>query len=455
MAVPLISSLNIGNFLKIVSKGMVYNNLSEDSEIWSVIKQKKRGPAEGRELRYLLRSGYGNASVGFMPLNGGSFPSGKQSNITEGVTVYKDFALTVEVERTLIAKAIQDMSRYGEPLAEELRSKTIALSRRLSYAAFQDGTGVLGEADTAGTISSGQVVLPLQSGASDRGFVGWFQLDDHVHVYTTAGVEETPTVSSGTFSYYSVESRDRDSDSVTLAARDASGAELTVTATNITVGSVIYRAQQKANGNIPDLTAAGIAAGTTDYNTLSESFVGLDTLSSNDNRLANGINHTGAFAGVIRDVGGNPIDSQDFQKVMSQVMISVGQGRYKYNDAYMAWETLDALIESREVDHRFQSIKDNKRGVESLGYQHGKNNIIFVPDEFCPKQRIYILPEGDVLQFYGSDFEFVNPDGSGQKFFLKPNGNGHDRTVRAYMEGSGALMSVHSSGIGRIQNFTV
>lgn len=456
MATPLITDNAIGKYLKIVSRGAVYNNLSEDSAIWSVIKQKKAGPAEGRENRFLLRNGYGNRSVGEMPLNGGAYPAGRKSQITEGVLVFKDYALTVEVERTTIAKAISDMSKYGEPLAEELRSKTIALSRLLSYRVFGDGTGVLGEAGSAGTISSGRVVLPIQSGAADRGFIGNFQLDDEVHVYTTAGAAVNPTVSAGTFDHYKIVERDRAAGTITLAARDSSLSELTVTATNISADNVLYRSQQVVNGNIPDLTAAGLAAGTIDYNTLSESFVGLDSLSAKDNRLANGINHSGAFAGTQRDAGGNPIDSQDFQKLMSQVMVAVGQGRYKYNKAFMAWETLDALVESRETDRRFQSITDSKRGVQGeLGYVHGKNSIVFTPDEFCPFQRIYCVPEGDVMQFYGADFEFVNPNGSGQQFFLKPNGSGHDRMIRAYMEGSGALCSVHSAGIGRIQNFTV
>jgi hypothetical protein len=453
MAVPLISNLTIGKYLKIVSKGAVYNNLSEDSEIWNMIKQKKAGPAEGRELRFLLRRGYGAAAAGFLPLNGGSYPAGQQSEITEGTTVYKDFAVTVEVERTLIAKAVADLSRYGEPLAEELRAKTIALSRLLSYRAYGDGTGVVGErGTTAETISAGRIVVSLDTASTALGFVGWFQFGDKVVAYTKAGVEETPTVASGTFDHYTVQDRDRENATVTLAARDSSGNELTVTASNISAQSVFYRLQQKTNGNIVDISSI---SSSTDYNTLSESWVGLESLAANDGRLVNGVTMDGALAGTRRDLGGAAIDSQDFQQLMSRLMINVGQGRYKYSKPLMAWESLDALVESRETDRRFQSIKDDKRGVSQLGYVHGKNTLVFTADEFCPKQRVYMLPEGDVCQFHGGDFEFVNPDGSGQKFFLKPNGSGHDRTIRAYMEGQGALMSVHSSAIGVLENFTV
>ena len=99
------------------------------------------------------------------------------------------------------------------------------------------------------------------------------------------------------------------------------------------------------------------------------------------------------------------------------------------------------------------SIQDNKRGVASLGYVHGKDTIMFMTDEYCPKKRIYCVPEGDVLQFRGSDFEFVKPEG-GQKFFLKPSAGGHYRSVRAYMEGSGLILCVHPQAIGVLDNFT-
>ena len=109
MAAAKAGDLTLGNYLKIVSKGSVYNNLSEDSPIWDYVKKIKKGPEEGRELRYLLRTAYGSAAAAFVPVNGGAYPTSSQATISEGTANYKDFALTVEVERTLIAKAISDL----------------------------------------------------------------------------------------------------------------------------------------------------------------------------------------------------------------------------------------------------------------------------------------------------------------------------------------------------------
>lgn len=447
MAAPKVSDLTLGNYLKIVSKGAVYNNLSEDSPAWDFIKKAKKGPDEGREHRFLLRSAYGAAAAGFVSVDGGAYPTAKQSTISEGTAQYKDFALTVEVERTLIARAMSDFSKYGEPLAEELRSKTIALSRILAASLYKDGTGVIAQAADAGSIDDDdRTVFNVSTSDSARGFIGWVELGDKLLPKNADGTAAAPTLSSGTFDHYVVMARDRDAGTITLEARNSSNAALVVTATGITSGDYLYRAIQDT---VSDLSSIG----STDYQTLSEDWVGLASLSEDDGRKVNGITLSGALAGTRRDCDGAAIDSQDFQKLMSKIMINVGGGRYKYSQAMMAWETLDALVESREVDRRFNSMEDTKRGVKSLGYQHGKNEIIFQADEFCPKKRIYVLPNSDVLQFYGSDFDFVRPEGGAAKFMLTPNSSGHDRKVRAYMEGSGVLVAVHNAAIGCIHNF--
>jgi hypothetical protein len=447
-AAPLVSDLSLSNYLKIVSKGIVYNNLSEDSPIWDMIKKKKKGEAEGRQLRYLLRSAYGADAVGFVPPTNGDYPNAHQATVNEAIAVFKDYALTVEVERTLISKAMSDFSRYGEPLAEEMRVKSIALSRLLSAAVYGDGSGVIAQASGAGTITSGVMVLNISNATNARGFIGNIELGDKILIKSNAGAAKTPTGGSGTFAYWLVNSKDRQAGTVTMTSYNTAGAIMANTATDVVDGNYLYKKNQTT---FQDLTAIS----TNDYNTLSEFFPGLESLAENDGRKVNGITQTGALGGTRRDAAGNPIDSQDFQQLMSQLMIAVGQGRYKYSQAMMAWETLDALIESREVDRRFVDVKDNKRGVEGLGYIHGRNHVMFQADEFCPKQRIYVVPEGDVLQFHGSDFDFVQAQ-PGQKFHLNASANGgHTRAIRSYMEGSGVLVAVHPAAIGVIENFTV
>lgn len=443
-----LGSLDIGKYLKIVSKGGVYNNLSEESAMWKNILKQKKGPDEGREMKYLLRAAYGAAAAGFMALEG-SFPGAQKSNLKEGTAQYKTFGLTLELQRDILARAISDFSLYGEPIAEETRAKTVTLSRQLSASVYADGTGVLAQATGAGTISSGKVVLPLGSASTSRGFIGWLEMEDKVVVATLAGAQTDPTVSSGTFAWYSVVDKDRAAGTVTLEAQNSSGTALTVTATNILNTMVIY----KSGAYINDLASV---TSSDDYNALSRYFPGLRSLAANDNRKVNGINLTGSIKGTKRDVGGNPIDSSDFQKIMSQIKLNTGTGRYKYNRALMAFETMDALVESRETDRRFISVDDDKRGVKGLAYVHGNDTVKFEADEFCPTQSIWICPEGEVLQFWGSDFEFAEPQ-AGQKFQFRPTvgGGGHDNILRAYMVGTGTMTCLHPAAVGEISNFTI
>ena len=450
MAVGKAGDLTLGTMLKIVSKNGVHNNLSEDSAVWeNILKQHVEGDSKGRELRYLIRTALGSAAVGPIAVDGGQYKTGSQATISEATAQWKDFSATIEVEETLIKKASQDFDSYGQPLVDELDIKVIALSRILSASIFGDGTGVIGQALDAGTVTSNETIFNFDTSDTARGFIGWVEEGDEFHTIQTDGTDRTPTLSSGTYSHYVAENVDRDNAQVTLRAKNTSGTNLDVTATNLVAGDYLVRG--RTADTFQDLSSIG----TTDYNDLSHYFTGLDSLSQDDSRVVNGITLTGNAAGSRQDESGNPIDSQAFQKLMSKLQRRAGKGRYAYNQALMSYETYDSLIESREVDRRFQSVQDDKRGVAGMAYVHMKNQVMFEPDEFCPKKRIYVIPNKGVLQYHGTDFDFVSPNGN-DKFHLRPNGTnaGYDRVVQAFMTGSGALISTHNAGIGCIHNFT-
>jgi len=354
-AVNVVGDNTLGNYLKIYSHNSVYSNLSEQSAMWKNILKKRRGPAGGRELRYLLRSAFGAGAAQFVGTVGAvSYPSAAQATIKEGLAIFKDFATTIEVERTLIQKAIDDFRRYGEPLAEELKSKTIATSRMLSASIYQDGTGVIGEVAGAPVISGtpGIITVTLNTGNDARSHVGWFEFGDLIKAATTAGVDTAPAVGAGVFSHFSVEDKNRTDDKIVLAARDAGGLQLDITG----LGTIADTNNLRRFGVAAQDTASIVDA--TEFNTLSEIWPGLESLTQDDNRTVNGIPLTGALKGTRFDAGNDAIDSQDFQNLMSLVKVNTGEGRYRYNDAIMAPEALDALVESRETDRRFNSIQD-------------------------------------------------------------------------------------------------
>lgn len=452
-----VGNIDIGTFLKIFSTNGVYNNLSTSSEMWKYfLKLKARDPG-GRQLRYLLRNAYGAASVQSLPAgSSGDYPAGQRSGLVEGIAQYKDFGLTVNIPRNLLNKTGDDLVQYADPITEELDAKAIVAGRVMSAQTQGDGSGAIGVVSGTPTTTSTRITVTLSTTSANAGrsHIGWFEDKDWVKFASTAGVAQNAANTGADGTYYQVESRDEDTDTVVLSWRNSDGTEITdiTGAGTLSDGDLIYRFGTTPN----DLTDAGIAAGTIDFNVLSECLVGLESLSADDGRLVNGVTHSGAISGSRRDVGGNAIDSSDFQKVLSKAKRRCGRGRYKYKNAFMYDTVYDALVESRETDRRFQSVEDGKRGVKMLGYQHGADFVEFLPDEFVSKQRIWILPESkEVLEMHGKDFELVevNP---GQKFHLRTSTttSGHQRQMQSYMEGSAVVIARHAAAIACIENFT-
>jgi hypothetical protein len=451
-----LSSVNLSSLLKIWSTNGVYSNLSEASEIWKFFLKQKAGQAGGRQLQYLLRTSFGPAAIQSLGAgSSGDYPAGQRSGFSEGTAQYKEFGLTVNIPRNLIGKTGAELLQYAEPLSEEMDAKGIGAARVMSAQMMGDGTGCIGVAAavTLSTADTVTVVLSTTSTNGDRSHIGWFMEDDKVKFATTAGVAHNVVNAADTAAYFKVLSRDEDTDTVVLQAYTSADALIDITtatpaATAPAAGDLCYRI-----GTTPNDTTA---ISTNDWATLSECLVGLPSLAANDGRKVNGITMTGAVSGSIRDVA-STLDSSDFQKVLSMAKRRAGRNRYKYKNAWMYDTAYDGLVESRETDRRFQTIEDGARGVKKLGYQHGNDFVEFQPDEFVSKQRIWILPESkDVLQFYGRDFETVEPN-PGQKFHLQTSatGAGHGRQMNSYMEGSAVVICKHPAAIAQLKNFSV
>jgi hypothetical protein len=439
-----VDNIDIGKFLKIYSSNGVFNNLSTSSDMWKFfLKLKARDPA-GRQLRYLLRTSYGAAAVQSLAAGtSGDYPAGARSGLVEAIAQYKDFGMTVNIPRNLLNKTGNDLVQYADPLTEELDAKSIVAARIMSAQTQGDGSGAVGVIASATAVSGGAftVTLSTTSANAGRSHVGWFNEGD---LFKIADPDSTARSLTGA-TYLKVTAIDEDADTVTFEGNDG-----TLTAYGSTAADdIIYRIGTTPN----DLTAIS----TNDYNTLSECLVGMESLTADDGRLVNGVTHSGAISGSIRDCDANPIDSSDFQKVLSKVKRRAGRGRYKYKNAFMYDTVYDALVESRETDRRFQSVEDGKRGVKMLGYQHGADFIEFLPDEYVSKQRIWILPESkEVLEFHGKDFELVEPN-PGQKFHLAKSdtsGRSHKREMQSYLEGSAVIVVKHAAAIAVLKNFT-
>jgi len=462
MAISQIENQNLGKFLQIVFSDGVRNQISEDYRDWEYIQKNRQGDPNGRELRFFFQKSFGPAAIQWSGINpAGSFPAAQQITVQENVALYKEINATIEIEYNLWDRARMSPAKYAEPLAIEIQSKATGTKRRMSGDLYGDGTGVLGTVSSTsapsvvGTTPLRNLRVYLDTSDSARGFVGLFEFGDNVNFYSTNGVtKQVPTVASGTFDHFIVEVRQRLGDYVELSAWDSNNTRLDVSAANtVSSGDLCYRSGQPTRYDLS-------SAVTADYNTITEVMAGLESLCAADGRLIHGVTMSGATAGTQYDAAGAALDSSHFQRGMSQVKTIVGQGKYRWPMANMAPESVDALIESRETDRRFMSIQDNKRGVSKFVYVHGEDNVEMNASEFCPKKRIYVLPEAKsnkdkVLELWGSDFHAVRPGGQGSEFFLKPaSGGGHDRFIRSYLAGIFSLVSKHPAAVLMIRDFT-
>jgi hypothetical protein len=450
-AVANTSNLDLASFLKIYQSNGVYNNLATQSDLWKYFLKLRARGAEGRSLKYLLRTGYGPGAVQSLAIDEGAYPAAQRSDLQEASAQYKDFGVTISVPKSLLGRTGNDLVQYADPLTEELDAKAIASARVMSAQTMGDGSGVIGVIEgtpsTSATLIT--VVLDTTNAAAGRSHIGWFMEGDKVKFASTAGAAQDAANTGADGAYYQVESVNADTDTITLSWRTSAGVALTdiTGAGTLSDGDYIYRF-----GTTPNDYSGAVS----DYGTASECIVGLESLAADDGRVVNGLTMSGTLAGSWKDASGAAIDPSHFQSALSKAKRRAGKGRYKYKQAFMFDTVYDALVEANETDRRFQVGDPGNRGFKSLGYQHQQDFVEFVTDEFVSKKRIWILPESkEVLEFHGKDFEVVEVN-KGQKFHMGINGDGlNTRTVKSYMEGSAVVVCKHPAAIIAIENFSV
>lgn len=458
------ATMGLGNMLKLVSRGMVYDNLSTVSPMWDFVYGKKVDTFAGRAIEHALRTRLGYSAVGTMSINGGAFKAGEKATIIQGTAYPKKYTATLELNSSEVELALKDIGAYGKPVAEEVEAKGIALARILSQQAYNDGVGVIGTIsaiafDNAVATAYATARFTISATYTDRGFVGWFQIGDRIKIATTAGTQKVKINNNGnTVSYFVVEKVDRANRYVYCRAYDSSDANVAITAVgpnaaDPAAADVVYRMDTfPTDGtfyNIAGYTSA------TELSTVSNDIMGLEGLVAATYKIHN-VQRGSGVEGTIYSAGGNPIDSKHFQGALSQASNACGASRYSYKQAFLSTEAYDSLLEANETDRRFASGDSLDRGSKGMGFVYGKQRVEFVPDEFCPSRAIWILPEGDVLQFHGSDFEPVSHQDM-PEWHLKVNGSSgtHMDIMNMYMTGMGEFVCMHPASLIKIHNFTV
>lgn len=449
-----IGNLDLGKFLQIVFTRGAMVQASKSQKEWEMISKMRDGNPNGRQRNFLFINGLGYAAAqSANPALTSAFPAAQKASIAEYTALYKEFDVTVELEYNLWKAASLTPEKYAEPLAKEIELKAIVARRIMGTYLFGDGTGVFGEISTASDdTGAGTVTVTLQTGDSDRGHVRWFQQGDVFKTVQPSGAAQAtpPSVGSGFYGWQVVDVKPK-LNQVVFKPVNSSYSALSLTASNFAAGNVFYRVGQQVT---PNLTSLG------DYGSASDVMAGLETLVAADGRLVHGITMSGPAAGTVLDWNNAALDITALQEGLDEVDMRTGKGEFSYKMAVMAPESRAALIASREDDRRFNVVTDALRGGKGFGYMHDEDTVLYTPSEFCPKKRIYVLPEGKVdgnkvVSYFGTDFEPVS-DPMGNKFHLKPAaGGGHEKNIITYMGTRGTLVCHRPAAILQIRNFTV
>lgn len=450
-----IGNLDLGKFLQIVFTRGAMVQASKSQKEWEMISRMRDGNPNGRQRNFLFINGLGYAAAqSANPGVAGAFPKAQKASIAEYTALYKEFDVTVELEYNLYKAASLTPEKYAEPLAKEIELKAIVARRIMGTYLFGDGTGVFGEISSASDNTTTDVVtVTLQSGDSDRGHVRWFQQGDVFKTLQPSGAAQaTPPSVGGTLYGWQVVNVIPKLNQVVFKPIDANYTALSLTASNFASGNVFYRVGQEV---IPDLTASG-----QDYGSISDIMPGLESLVAADGRLVHGIDMSGAAAGTVLDWNNDALDIAALQEGLDEVDMRTGKGEFSYKMAVMAPEARATLIASREENRRFNIVTDTLRGGKGFGYMHDEDTVLFTPSEFCPKKRIYVLPEGKVdgnkvVSYFGTDFEPVS-DPMGNKFHLKPAAaGGHEKNIVSYMGTRGTLVCHRPAAVLQIRNFVI
>lgn len=470
-ATEALTDIDINQFLKIYQMNGFTRNLSENSDMWAFVKQLSEMDAQARSVKYLLIDELGYGAVQPMPADGsGTYPRAQRSGLVEPEAKYKEWAWTVDVPRVLENKTGTELMQYAKPLATELDNKQIAFARLKCVEMQGDGSGAIGklEADATASAADDTVTFTVSHATAEAGrsFVRWFQEGDKFYFAANDGTVHDS--SSGTsitgdteVAYWKVTNIADDTRTITAQPYNSNDVLVDITATTInaddpSADDYCYRGETSAGAATQGVTAQDLTAiSTNDYSALTEAMAGLETLLANDGRKIHGLTMSGATKGTRKPLSNAVIDSKHFQQLLSELKRKAGKGRYKYDTAFMADETYDSLVESRETDRRFHDINDTDRGTKGIGYVHGRDRVEFSPDEFCHAQRIWVLPQGkDALCYIGKDAKQVAPNGN-DPFHLSVSSSGYGRNNQTFFEQSGVMIAKHPRACGVIEDFKV
>jgi hypothetical protein len=439
-----IDSLGMGKLLDIIFTKGVRDQLPQNFAEFDLIKALRVPGNVEREIRYQIQTGRGPARVQAASpgVAASVLPASQPATIAEIAVKMKKYEANTTISADLFSRLKGTSNKAAEELAIEMEATTVDLQRRLCADLYNDGSGVVvringsvtevkGDSTNVDTVTCTAHSIGTVDTFAASGSITFLEPGDILVAGAAngAGTAVGPTGTATDFYGWQIDSVDVDAGTFVVKPINSSLTKCAdVTASNLADNVSLYRVGDA--GNLMVLSSVS------DWAVASNYMLGLESMTAIDGRTVAGMTMSGLLAGSRYDCGGDLIDTSDFQKVISLAKRRVGAGGFKWDSGLMSFATLDALIESREADRRFVSLEDTVRGGKKFGYQHGNDFIEFVVSEFCPRNRVYILPkggkQGKAIGMHFRDAEHLKgPDGGA--WHLNVNGNGrHINSFSAY-----------------------
>ena len=443
-----INELDLGSFLQIIYSQGIYNQTSRDYSDFDMIKMHNVKVAPGRQYDFELSTSLAPAST--QRRNPGQanrpFPKGFKIAHEEYTAKFKEIQTTIEVDGNLLSRAAETPQKYAELWATQAELSLDGARRVMASEIYRDGTGVLGHVKVEAVPSAGRITVELNNdrSANKLSYAGWFESDDIIIPMNRDGSTASGMTSAV---YLQVVSIDELNNTVKFKGLDANFEEVTLSDAPA-VDEVLYRYGQQV---FPDLDSSF------DYGDVSTPIVGYESLAAADGRLVHGMELEGVLAGSQIDAGGASIDVKFLEQAMNKAKRRVGPTRYDWKKMCTSYQTRSALIESKEGDRRFVSVKDNDRGSAEFNYIHGETQLRLGASEYCPEDAIWMLPEvrssGDKVMEYVGDEMKVAKYGNMADFHLKIANGEYVDTVQQFMRGVNLLLCKHPAAIASIVNF--
>jgi len=424
MAVSNISSHALGKLVQISFADGVRDQLSKYSADFDNILKSSVGDIGGsRSHEFALQTSGGPNAIQAMPADGSSadLPTGQLSEVGFYEAVYKRVALTIQLPLDLWQKTMDAPGKYADAMILESKNKAVVAKREMCIFLHGDGTGKRVIVSTiVGTVTAttGLASIVGATAVASVSHVGWLQEGDLCDVMvntatSAAGVPSavrTPTVAAGTFSHWKVSSRNLRTDTIILVPINTLGAATTLSDLgSIVATDVLY----KKNQNTVVATNAAIS---TDHNLLTEVPAGLESIMNDDGRVCHGVTMSGVTAGTNYTASGL-FDPDHILEAVTDLKTLTGD-QYNYTQMLMAPKVHDIFVKSVDANKIFRDKDPKGFGGKGFFYQHGNTVLMLQTSEFCPPNRIRVLPEGqgddqpNPIEFRGEDFKVMNVGGS-------------------------------------------